>query len=99
MRRALPDELLSRLSAWVAAQTGLYFPQERWRDLEGGVAAAARDFGLPDAESCARWLLSTVPARIVSPCRKSVSSASANSGVVLDSGVTLTTSLRLRAKK
>jgi chemotaxis protein methyltransferase CheR len=63
MRRALPDELLSRLSAWVAAQTGLYFPQERWRDLEGGVAAAARDFGLPDAESCARWLLSTVPAR------------------------------------
>lgn len=63
MRRALPDELLSRLSELVAAQTGLYFPQERWRDLEGGIAAAARDFGLPDAESCARWLLSTVPAR------------------------------------
>lgn len=63
MRRALPDELLSRLSAWVAAETGLYFPQERWRDLEGGIAAAARDFGQPDAESCARWLLSTVPAR------------------------------------
>lgn len=63
MRRALPDALLSSLSEFVAARMGLHFPQERWRDLEGGVAAAARDFGLPDAESCARWLLSTSPAR------------------------------------
>jgi len=63
MRRALPDALLSGLSEFVAARIGLHFPQERWRDLEGGVAAAARDFGLPDAESCARWLLSTPLAR------------------------------------
>ncbi len=63
MRRALPDELLSALSEFVAARTGLHFPQARWRDLERGVAAAARDFGLPDAESCARWLLSTPLAR------------------------------------
>lgn len=59
MRRALPDALLSTLSEFVAARIGLHFPQARWRDLEGGIAAAARDFGLPDAESCARWLLST----------------------------------------
>ena len=63
MRRALPDALLSGLSEFVAARMGLHFPQERWRDLEGGVAAAASDFGLPDAESCARWLLTTPLAR------------------------------------
>ena len=63
MRRALTDELLSALSEFVAARIGLHFPQERWRDLEGGIAAAARDFSLPDAESCARWLLSTPLAR------------------------------------
>ena len=37
---------------------GLHFPEERWADLERGVAAAAREFGLQDAESCARWLSS-----------------------------------------
>ncbi len=58
MRHTLPDLLLSSLSDFVAARFGLNFPKERWRDLERGVAAAAREFGQPDAESCARWLLS-----------------------------------------
>jgi chemotaxis protein methyltransferase CheR len=58
MRRAVPRSLLSGLSDFVAARMGLHFPEERWDDLERGVAAAAREFGLPDAESCARWLLS-----------------------------------------
>lgn len=53
----LPDSLLSRLSEFVASQTGLYFPQERWCDLERGIAAAAPDFNHPDVESCAQWLL------------------------------------------
>jgi len=38
---------------------GLNFPQERWSDLERGIAAVAPEFGFADAESCARWLLST----------------------------------------
>lgn len=63
MRRALPDSLLSGLSEFVASRLGLHFPKERWRDLERGIAAAARDFDLPDAEACARWLLSAAPAR------------------------------------
>jgi len=50
--------LLSQLSEFVATQTGLYFPQERWGDLERGIAAAAPDFNFSDRESCARWLLS-----------------------------------------
>lgn len=58
MRPTLPHPLLSRLSEFLAAQTGLHFPEERWGDLERGIAAAVPDFDLADAESCARWLLS-----------------------------------------
>jgi chemotaxis protein methyltransferase CheR len=58
MRPTLSSSLLSRLSELVAAQTGLNFPQERWGDLERGIAAAAPDFNFPDRESCAHWLLS-----------------------------------------
>lgn len=58
MQAILPDSLLSSLSELVAARTGLYFPPERWGDLERGIAAAAPDFNFPDRESCARWLLS-----------------------------------------
>ncbi|MGH8705397.1 MAG: CheR family methyltransferase, partial [Burkholderiales bacterium] len=46
------------MSEFLSACIGLHFPQERWRDLERGLAASARDFDLPDAETCARWLLS-----------------------------------------
>lgn len=56
-RRALPDELLAGMSDFVAQGIGLHFPRERWCDLERGIEAAAREFGLPDAESCARALL------------------------------------------
>jgi chemotaxis protein methyltransferase CheR len=57
MRPSLPSPLLSRLSEFVAARTGLYFPQERWGDLERGITAAAPDFNFSDGESCAHWLL------------------------------------------
>ena len=58
MRPTLSSSLLSRLSEFVGTQTGLHFPQERWDDLERGIAAAAPDFNFSDRESCARWLLS-----------------------------------------
>ena len=53
----LPDPLLSKLSEHVAEQMGLYFPQDRWRDLESGIGAAARELGLPDAAAYGRDLL------------------------------------------
>lgn len=56
MRPALSASPMPRLSEFLAARVGLHFPQERWRDLERGIAAAARELGMPDAESCARWL-------------------------------------------
>jgi chemotaxis protein methyltransferase CheR len=52
------DPLWSRLSASLGEQMGLHFPKERWVDLKRGIAAAAPAFGMPGAESCARWLLS-----------------------------------------
>lgn len=58
IRPPLPDSLLSSLSDFLAAQTGLYFPKKRWGDLERGIVAAACQFGLPDAQTCARRLLS-----------------------------------------
>ncbi|KAF0162625.1 MAG: chemotaxis protein methyltransferase CheR [Rhodocyclaceae bacterium] len=58
MDKAFSDQLSMSLSDLLAAQTGLHFPKERWRDLERGIAAAAPAFGMPDAESCARRLLS-----------------------------------------
>jgi chemotaxis protein methyltransferase CheR len=58
MRLTLPSSLLVLLSEFVATHIGLYFPQERWIDLERGIVAAAADFNFSDGESCARWLLS-----------------------------------------
>ena len=58
MTQPLPDQLLSRLGDFVASQIGLHFPRERWPDLERGIRAAARQLEEPDAESCARRLLS-----------------------------------------
>ena len=63
MGTTLPHSLLSSLSEFVATQTGLHFPPERWADLERGIAAAAPDFNFSDRESCARWLLSAPPTR------------------------------------
>ena len=58
MRQILPDQLLSRLSEFLAAQIGLHFPKKRWSDLERGIASAAHDFGIPEMEDCVHWLLS-----------------------------------------
>src|SRR5712692_5314204 len=55
----VPEILLSHLTDFVAAQMGLNFPRERWRDLERGIVSAAGDFGFADAGSCAQWLLSS----------------------------------------
>lgn len=54
---ALPDALLSRLSDLVESQTGLHFPRARWRDLERGIAAAARESGYAQVEAYIHWLL------------------------------------------
>ncbi len=54
----LASPLLSQLSQLVSTQIGLYFPRERWDDLERGMVAAAEEFGFAELEACVRWLLS-----------------------------------------
>lgn len=54
----ISDSFLSKLSEFVADKMGLHFPKERWRDLEKGIASAAREFGFNDAESCIQRLTS-----------------------------------------
>jgi chemotaxis protein methyltransferase CheR len=63
MRLTLPSALLSNLSEFVGAQTGLSFPQARWGDLERGITAAAADFKFSNVELCIKWLLSTPQTR------------------------------------
>ena len=49
---------LERVSACLREQVGLYFPRERWGDMERGIASAARDFEFQDPRACVEWLLS-----------------------------------------
>lgn len=58
MRHTLPDPLLSRLSEFLAMRIGLYFPEERWGDLERGMKAAVQEFGDASVEACVRRVLS-----------------------------------------
>ncbi|HEY4443246.1 MAG TPA: CheR family methyltransferase [Steroidobacteraceae bacterium] len=60
---AVPDALWRRVSEFIGQNTGLDFPGERRSDLQRGLAAAAAEFGLADAASCADWLLSGSPTR------------------------------------
>ncbi|HWB61263.1 MAG TPA: CheR family methyltransferase, partial [Chthoniobacteraceae bacterium] len=54
----LSDELLSRLSEFVAARMGLDFPRERWRDLERGIRSAAlAEGGRWSVAEYATWIL------------------------------------------
>lgn len=52
------EESSERLSAFLAAQVGLFFPRERWKDMERGICSAARELGFRDAHSSVAGLLS-----------------------------------------
>ena len=56
---SLPDLLLSQLSDLIATRMGWHFPPDRWRDLERGIRAAARDLGFSDVQTCIEWLHTT----------------------------------------
>lgn len=63
MSTPLLDLQLRQLSDFVAAAAGLDFPRERWRDLERGIGAAARELGYEDASACIQWLVSSAATR------------------------------------
>ena len=57
MSDLLPASLLSEFSEVLAARTGLYFPLERWRELERGLGRVAAEMKCANTESCLRRLL------------------------------------------
>lgn len=57
MKSSISKQLLSQFSELVASLMGLHFSRERGPDLARGAAAAAREFGVPDVDSCPHWLL------------------------------------------
>lgn len=60
MAQTVSENLLFRFSEFLTVYMGLYFPKERWRDLERGIRSAAREFDFQDdVESCIRWLISS----------------------------------------
>jgi chemotaxis protein methyltransferase CheR len=63
MTGCISERLLEKMSEFVASRMGLYFPRERWRNLERGMLSAAKEFGFKDAESCAEHLLSSPPGK------------------------------------
>ena len=58
MRHTLSDQLLSRLSEFLAMRIGLYFPSGRWDDLERGMKAAAHKLGDASVEAYIHRVLS-----------------------------------------
>jgi len=59
MDQTVSEFLLSQFSEFIAASLGLYFPRQRWGDLERGIGSAAQEFGFKDAGSCMQWLMSS----------------------------------------
>lgn len=57
MSTVLSPDRLAQLQQFVSTHMGLHFAEERWADLERGLIAAAAEFGQPNAEACAAWLL------------------------------------------
>jgi chemotaxis protein methyltransferase CheR len=56
-RASLAADLLARARDLVACELGLDFPEQRWRDLERGLVAAARERGEQDERHWAASLL------------------------------------------
>jgi chemotaxis protein methyltransferase CheR len=59
MKKALSDELLARLSEFVAARMALHFPRARWADLERMANSAFGEMGYADPESFIEGLISS----------------------------------------
>src|SRR5688572_24924391 len=57
MTTKLPEPLLAQMSALIAREMGLHFPEARWPDLERGLTSAASDQGISDASLYAQSLL------------------------------------------
>ncbi len=59
MKSAISESSLSRISEFISSHMGLYFPKERWHDLERGIMSVSHDFKCKNPEACIQWILSS----------------------------------------
>ncbi len=59
MPESISNSLLSQLSELVSSLAGLYFPKEKWQDLERGIIATARELNFKDTQSFVQRLLTS----------------------------------------
>jgi chemotaxis protein methyltransferase CheR len=64
MAGRISEKLLSEFSEFISIHMGLFFPKERWIDLERGIYASAKEFNFTDIESYLYTLM-------LSPLKKS----------------------------
>ncbi len=59
----IPADLMYQVSRFINSRTGLYFPGDRFNDLDRGLRAAAGEMNFENPEDLARWLVSARPVR------------------------------------
>ncbi len=59
MNSAISEAVISRLSDHIISRMGLYFPRERWAELENKITSASNSLGFADTASCIEWVLSS----------------------------------------
>jgi chemotaxis protein methyltransferase CheR len=59
MKHTLSDIILQQLSEFITSNLALYFPKERWDDLERNIANASKEFGFDNVEKFILHILST----------------------------------------
>jgi len=52
------DHIMAQLSKAIRSQTGLYFPQERWKEMEHSISKAGRELGFEETEKFIHQFLS-----------------------------------------
>jgi len=52
------NNYLQEFSDYIALETGLFFPEERWNDMERNLRSISKDFGYNDVKSFVRWIAS-----------------------------------------
>ncbi|MDZ7832353.1 MAG: CheR family methyltransferase [Desulfobacterales bacterium] len=68
MHLSLSEQILSDISRFITARTGLSFPRPKWKTLAKSIAAAARETGFDEPARYARKILeSAAPAELLEP--------------------------------
>jgi len=59
MTQDIPEKLIVQFSELITSHIGLYYPQNRWRDLLRNMESVSKEMGCGNVESCIQSLLSS----------------------------------------